>query len=142
MTIFTTNDNSYLFNEDGDGVPCKPRYLMMLVLLNFVAICVMYCRSFFVICLLAIVLHVLLGFTTSDYPFGIFKLSLRKQNGQSRMYGRSRYTENIGHTRYRTKTNKNNMFNIFLHGTPSPSSLNKYELSLVVNIVIFIIMVH
>ena len=37
---------------------------------------VMFCRSFFVLCLLVIVLSVLLRFTASDYPFGIFKLIL------------------------------------------------------------------
>jgi hypothetical protein len=36
----------------------------------------MYCRSLFVLFLLAIVLFVLLLFTDSDYPFGIFKLFL------------------------------------------------------------------
>jgi hypothetical protein len=35
---------------------------------------VMFCRSMFVLFLLAIVLSVLLRFTFSDYPFGIFKL--------------------------------------------------------------------
>ena len=34
--------------------------------------CVMFCRSSFVLCLLAIVLSVLLYFTSSDYLFGIF----------------------------------------------------------------------
>ena len=34
----------------------------------------MFCRSLFVLFLLAIVLSVLLRFTISDYPFGIFKL--------------------------------------------------------------------
>jgi len=34
----------------------------------------LFCRSLFVIFLLAIVLSVLLGFTDSIYPFGIFKL--------------------------------------------------------------------
>jgi hypothetical protein len=38
------------------------------------ALCVMFCRSLFV--LLAIVLSILLRFTDSDYPFGIFKLFL------------------------------------------------------------------
>ena len=42
-------------------------------------LCVLFCRSFFpfyalVLFLLAIVLSVLLRFTDSDYPFGIFKL--------------------------------------------------------------------
>jgi hypothetical protein len=41
--------------------------------------CLMFCRSLFVLSsfLLAIVLFVLLQFTTSDYPFGIFKLFLK-----------------------------------------------------------------
>jgi hypothetical protein len=37
----------------------------------------MHCRSLFV--LLVIVLSVLLQFTASDYPFGIFKLFLLRQ---------------------------------------------------------------
>ena len=36
-------------------------------------VCVMLCRSLFVLFLLAIVLSVLLRFTDSDYSFGIFK---------------------------------------------------------------------
>ena len=36
--------------------------------------CVMFCRSLFVLFLLAIALSVFLRFTASDYPFGIFKL--------------------------------------------------------------------
>ena len=39
--------------------------------------CKMFCRSLFV--LLCIVLSVLLRFTASDYPFGIFKLFLLNQ---------------------------------------------------------------
>jgi hypothetical protein len=35
--------------------------------------CVMFCRSWFIFFLLAIVLSVLHHFTASDYPFGIFK---------------------------------------------------------------------
>ena len=38
--------------------------------------CVMFCRSLFVHFLLAIVLSVLLWFTASYYPFGIFKIFL------------------------------------------------------------------
>jgi len=38
--------------------------------------CVTFCRSMFVLFLLAIVFPVLLRFKTSDYPFGIFKLFL------------------------------------------------------------------
>jgi len=46
---------------------------------RFVVFCVMFCRSSFVhlsFILLTIMLSVLLPFTVSDYPFGIFKLSL------------------------------------------------------------------
>jgi len=35
--------------------------------------CVVFCRSLFVLFLLPIVLSVLLQFSASDYPFGIFK---------------------------------------------------------------------
>jgi|JYMV01.1.fsa_nt_gi hypothetical protein len=38
--------------------------------------CVLFCRSLFVLFVLAIVLSVLLHFTASDNPFGIFKLVL------------------------------------------------------------------
>ena len=38
------------------------------------------CRSLFVLFLLAIVLSVLLRYTDSDYPFGIFKLFLYHWN--------------------------------------------------------------
>jgi hypothetical protein len=38
--------------------------------------CVMFRRSLFVLFLLYIVLSVLVRFTASDYPFGIFKLFL------------------------------------------------------------------
>ena len=40
---------------------------------RFVVFCVMFCRSFYVLCPLAIVLR---RFTYSDYPFGILKLFL------------------------------------------------------------------
>jgi hypothetical protein len=42
-------------------------------------LCVMFCRSLFVLFLLAIVLSVLLWFTDSNYSFGIFKLFLAFQ---------------------------------------------------------------
>ena len=38
--------------------------------------CVVFCRSFLVLFLSTIVLSVLLRFTDSDYPFGMFKLFL------------------------------------------------------------------
>jgi hypothetical protein len=40
----------------------------------FSFLCNVFCRSLFVLFPLAIVLPVLLRFTSSDYPFGIFKL--------------------------------------------------------------------
>jgi hypothetical protein len=40
------------------------------------AICVAFCRSLFVLSLLAIAVLVLLRFTDDEYPFGIFKLFL------------------------------------------------------------------
>jgi hypothetical protein len=39
-------------------------------------LCAMFCRSLFVLFLLVIVISVLLRFTDSDYPYGIFKLLL------------------------------------------------------------------
>jgi hypothetical protein len=42
---------------------------------RYLAFCVMFCRSLFVLFRLVIVLSVLLRFTASDYPFDIFKLS-------------------------------------------------------------------
>jgi hypothetical protein len=38
--------------------------------------CVVFCRSLFVLILLAIVLSILLRFKDSDYPFGIFDLRI------------------------------------------------------------------
>ena len=51
------------------------RILVGFMLLIFSFMC-MFCRSLFVLFNLAIVLSVLLRFTDSDYPFGIFKLFL------------------------------------------------------------------
>jgi hypothetical protein len=44
----------------------------------------MFCGSLFVLLLLAIVLFVLLRYTDSDYPFGIFKLFI--QHGMKHKY--------------------------------------------------------
>jgi hypothetical protein len=46
----------------------------------------MFCRSLFVLFPLAIVLSVLLRFTDSDYPFGIFKLFLINLSNKSTRY--------------------------------------------------------
>jgi len=50
--------------------------LLGFVLLDRCVFCVMLYRSFFVLCLLAIVLSDLLWRTASDYPFAMFKLFL------------------------------------------------------------------
>ena len=41
---------------------------------RYLVLCVVLCRSLFVLLLLTIVLSVLLRFADFDYPFGIFKL--------------------------------------------------------------------
>ena len=43
---------------------------------RYLVFCVMFCRLLFVLFLLAIVLYILLRFTTSGYTFGNFKLFL------------------------------------------------------------------
>ena len=40
---------------------------------RLLVLCVLFCRSVFVLFLLSIVLSVLLRLTASDYPFGIFE---------------------------------------------------------------------
>ena len=44
--------------------------------------CVLFCRSLFVLILLAIVLSVLLRFENSDYPFGVFKIFLDRKTDE------------------------------------------------------------
>ena len=46
------------------------------IITGSLVLCVMFCRSLFVIFLFAIVVSVLLRFTDSAHPFGIFKLFL------------------------------------------------------------------
>ena len=53
--------------------PSSPLVLVGFVFLDLLVFYVMFCRSLFVLFLLAIVLSVL-RFTDSDYPFGILKL--------------------------------------------------------------------
>ena len=61
----------------GSGTATFPKHLNSLPMFSgvrvtrFLVLCVMLCRSLFVLFLLAIVLSVL-RFTDSDYPFGIF----------------------------------------------------------------------
>ena len=51
----------------------------------FTFIC-MFCRSLFVLFLLIIVLSVLLRYTDSDYPFGIFEIFLNKIKEREQKY--------------------------------------------------------
>jgi hypothetical protein len=54
---------------------CSPPVVSGVRVTRSLVFCVMFCRSLFVLFLLAIVLSVL-RFTDSDYPFGVFKLFL------------------------------------------------------------------
>ena len=56
-----------------EHLSCAPFFSGVPVTRSFI-LCVMFCRSLFVLFLLAIMLSVLLRFTDSDYLFGIFKL--------------------------------------------------------------------
>jgi hypothetical protein len=57
------------------GAPeCTPCFIVVRAALSLV-FCVVFCRSLFVLFLLTIAVSVFI-FTTSDYPFGIFKLFL------------------------------------------------------------------
>ena len=56
--------------------PSSPPIISGVRVIRSLVLCIMYCGSLFVLFLLAIVLFVLLLFTDSDYPFGIFKLFL------------------------------------------------------------------
>ena len=59
-----------------------PEYMSSLPVFSWIRVarssvfCVMFCRSLIVPFLLVSVLSVLLGYTASDYPFGIYKLLL------------------------------------------------------------------
>ena len=58
-----------------------PEYLRLppVIVARSLVFCVVFCRSLFVLFLLAIVLSVL-RFTDFDYPFGIFKLFFHEDN--------------------------------------------------------------
>ena len=62
---------------DLEGMPTRPEYKSSYraLVARSLVFCVMFCRSLFVLFLLAIVLSVI-RFTASDYRFGIFKLFL------------------------------------------------------------------
>ena len=60
----------------------------------------MLCRSLFILFLLAIALSVLLRFTDSVYPFGIFKLLFRKWN----CITHSSYNKQTNRSRFGNKT--------------------------------------
>jgi hypothetical protein len=51
-----------------------------------------------------------LRYTDSDYPFGVFKLSLEKGEGVIKN-GQSRNTGNIEHTRHKLKTSETTQYN-------------------------------
>ena len=55
----------------------SPQVFSVVRVTQSLVLCVMFCRSLFVLFLLAILLFVLPQFADSDYPFGIFKLFLR-----------------------------------------------------------------
>jgi hypothetical protein len=55
----------------------SPGFLVVFVLLD--RFMCMFCRSLFVLFLLTFVLSVLLRFTDSNYPFGIFKLFIFRE---------------------------------------------------------------
>ena len=56
------------------GAPSLPPVYSGVRVTQSLVLYVMFCRSLFVLFLLAIVLFVLLSFTDSDYPFDIFEL--------------------------------------------------------------------
>jgi hypothetical protein len=49
-------------------------------------------------------------FTDSDYPYGVFKLSLEKREGVIKN-GQSRNTGSIQHTRHKLKTSETTQYN-------------------------------
>jgi hypothetical protein len=66
----TSGTTSGVWSAKPSGAPV----LCMVDVARSLVFCVVFCRSLFVLFLLAIVLCVLLLLTASDYPFGIFKL--------------------------------------------------------------------
>ena len=79
LSFFIYSPETYLVHVEQE-LPTLPEHLSSLQVFSGVranrslAFFVMLCRSLFV--LLTIALSVLFRFTTSDYPFGIFKLFL------------------------------------------------------------------
>jgi hypothetical protein len=55
---------------------CSPLDFSEVRVARSLAFCIVFCRSLFVVFLLAIVLSVFLRFTAADYPFAILKLFL------------------------------------------------------------------
>jgi len=81
----------------------------------------------FVLVLLAIVLSVLLRFTDSDYPFGIFKLFflqyISAQDFRCKQWSTKHYTENL----ILSKTNPSNIRNMITHLMPLHPLVNRYK---------------
>jgi len=91
LTILAIERVHYFSNTTMEAIGiqnnCRVYYLITLLQLSSppvlswvrvtrsVVLCIMFCRSLFVLFLLAIVLFVFLRFTDSDYSFGIFKHS-------------------------------------------------------------------
>jgi hypothetical protein len=91
----------------GSGTATFPEHLNSLPIFSgvrvtrFLILCLVLCRSLFVLFLLAILLSVFLRFTDSDYPCGIFTLLIDLENwrycikkhyitfSQSKLYSRS-----------------------------------------------------
>ena len=74
--ICVTNDHGYVpLVNTSQSFPRS-----WLIINRSLVICVMFCRSLFVIFLFTIVLPVFLRFAESDYPFGIFKLFFQEGN--------------------------------------------------------------
>ena len=84
----------------------------------------MFCRSFFVLLylfLLAIVLSVLLRYTDSDYPFGIFKL-FSQYNGKCEMTKRQ-----INGTQHTAISLRGIFYYLFISDIDLGDSINKKE---------------
>jgi len=75
MTTLNNTDGSLRLLHHLGSLPV----LTWVLVSRFLFFCEEFCRLLFVHCLLAIVLSVLLRFSDSDYPFGIFKLFLLKR---------------------------------------------------------------
>jgi hypothetical protein len=73
IQTYQCNENlTVAISGAGTAYPSSPPFLVISCCSIF-AFCVVFCRSLFVLFLLAITLSILPQFTDSDYPVGIFK---------------------------------------------------------------------